>query len=262
MTRAIISIGGQSSWEFLQGLFTNDVPKDINTLSYSAMLSPQGKLLFDFFIFLSSSNTFYIDIENSVKDDFLKRVNIYKLRQNISIQETEMNVLLSKESLGVDLSMRDPRNSNMGFRTYFLDNQHEKFSKNQKLLWDKDEYELTRVKNCIPRFGVELISNETYILEANFINLSGVSFTKGCFIGQEVTARMKHKTVLQKGLKVVQILDASKMKSSQVGDIIFSGDKKVGHLLSMAQNYAIAYLRLNRITKELKCNGVSLTLLG
>ena len=107
-----------------------------------------------------------------------------------------------------------------------------------------------------------MIGNETYILEANFINLSGVSFTKGCFIGQEVTARMRHKTVLQKGLKVVQILDASKMKSSQVGDIIFSGDKKVGHLLSMAQNYAIAYLRLNRITKELKCNGVSLTLLG
>ena len=95
--------------------------------------------------------------------------------------------------------------------------------------------------HLIPESGIELIPEETYILEAGFERLNGVDFRKGCYVGQEVTARMKHKTELRKGLARVAVNGPA-----ETGTQITSGEKEVGLLLTRSGDQAIAYLRFDR----------------
>ena len=259
--RSVISVSGKDSFKFLQGLITSDLPSDLYELSYGALLTAQGKFLFDFLIFSSEKDKFYIDIDDSAKEEFLFRLFAYKLRLKIEIAETNMSVLLSTKKLEAPMSMCDPRNAELGFRTYFDDQLFINKNNYEDLLWGKEAYESVRIKNCVPEFGKELISNETYILEANFVNLSGVSFTKGCFVGQEVTARMRHKTKLRKGLKVIRSINSSSLNVLKYGSPIFSGPREVGKLLSCSDDFAIAYLRFDRIEEPLKCDSLRIEIL-
>lgn len=261
MDRVTVSVSGEGSWDFLQGLITIDLTKDLFELSYGALLSPQGKFLFDFFIFSPKTNEFIIDIDAEAKEDFLFRLSIYKLRLKLDIKEIKTDLMISKVELADWWSMPDPRNSNLGFRNYSIKIGADQNTVSSELLWEKDDYEHVRIKNCIPQFSKELITNETYILEANFVELSGVSFTKGCFVGQEVTARMRHKTELRKGIKVVTISSVTTQSSLKFGAPIFSGGKKVGHLLSRSKNFAMAYLRFDKMKEQLKCDGLFVEIL-
>ena len=102
---------------------------------------------------------------------------------------------------------------------------------------------------------MELIANDTFILEAGFDALHGVDFRKGCYVGQEVTARMKHKTDLRKGLVRVRIQGAA-----TVGTEILAGDKPAGTLFTQSGDHAIAYLRFDRATGPMTANGAIVTL--
>ena len=104
------------------------------------------------------------------------------------------------------------------------------------------DWDAIRVAHCIPETGIELIANDTYLLEAGFERLHGVDFRKGCYVGQEVTARMKHKTELKKGLVTVAIHGAA-----PVGTPIVSGDKDAGTLFTQSDGRAIAWLRFDRM---------------
>ena len=95
-SRSIISVSGEGVWEFLQGLITNDLTKELNKLSYAALLSPQGKFLFDFFIFTPVDNVFLIDVDSSITADFLTRLSMYKLRMKLDIVETDFFMVISK----------------------------------------------------------------------------------------------------------------------------------------------------------------------
>ena len=118
---------------------------------------------------------------------------------------------------------------------------------------DQTDWDALHIAHLIPRTGVEL-TPDTYILEANFEALHGVDFKKGCFVGQEIVARMKHKTQLKKGLQRVTI-DGS----AQTGDIITSNDRPAGTLHSVHGNLGIAYLRFDR-TQDMKTQKASLHL--
>ncbi|MFQ5438531.1 MAG: folate-binding protein, partial [Paracoccaceae bacterium] len=98
-----------------------------------------------------------------------------------------------------------------------------------------------------PQTGIELISNESYILEMGFERLNGVSFHKGCYVGQEVTARMKHKTTLRKGLARVALSG-----SARTGDAILRGDAVVGTLHTISGRSALAYLRFDKAGEGMK----------
>ncbi len=260
-SRSVVSVSGEGAWGFLQGLITNDLTKDLNKLSYAALLSPQGKFLFDFFIFAPVENVFLIDLDASIKADFLTRLTMYKLRMKLDIIETDFFVVLSKNKFDKKHSFPDPRNEKLGFRNYSLGEKFSECEENKKLGWCKNEYEMIRIKNCIPDFGKELISNETYILEAGFERIAGVSFTKGCFIGQEVTARMKHKTKLRKGLVTVCFDKEKFTKKLEYGASIFSDGKEIGQVLSFFENYAIAYVKFDKIKDNIVCNGGILKIL-
>ena len=117
-SRSIISVSGEGAWGFLQGLITNDLTKELNKLSYAALLSPQGKFLYDFFIFAPVDNFFLVDVDSSITADFLTRLSMYKLRMKLDIAETDFFVVMSKNYFDNEHSFPDPRNKKLGFRNY------------------------------------------------------------------------------------------------------------------------------------------------
>ena len=184
------------------------------------------------------------DIEKSLSENFLSRLLMYKLRADVSISVTDVPVSIGQGEIPED-AFEDPRHSSLGWRLYGVKGQAPVTDWNQLY-----------VDACIPRSGVELLPNETYILEAGFEKLSGVNFKKGCFVGQEVTARMKHKIRLKKGFLTINILG-----SAPIGTEIFSNEKICGTLFSQGGGRAIAYLRYDRMSKSMKAGDAILNLL-
>ncbi|MCA0045128.1 CAF17-like 4Fe-4S cluster assembly/insertion protein YgfZ [Celeribacter litoreus] len=225
--RKVIEIAGEDRVHFLQGLITNDVKRLENGAVYAALLTPQGKFLVDFFL-IPEGDVILLDAPASEAEMLLKRLSMYKLRSKVTLTPTERSV-----SRGVgpvpEGAFADPRAPEMGWRAY--DGRPS----------EEADWDAIRVEHCIPEFGAEL-TPDTFILEAGFDRLHGVDFKKGCYVGQEVTARMKHKTELRKGLKTVAI-DGS----APVGtEIVTESGKTAGTLFTQSGDKAIAYLRFDR----------------
>ena len=236
--RSIIGIGGKENKDFLNGLITNHLPENDKELVYSALLTPQGKYLFDFFLFQGDGN-FFLDIHSNYAKEITLRLSMYKLRSKVDLFETKLHA-----SRGIkdppESCFEDPRGSFLGWRKYAYEKQND-----EKVNWNA-----LRVKHCVPETGIELTQEKTFILEAGFERLNGVSFKKGCFVGQEVISRMKRKTNLRKGLtRVIQD------KQVEIGTKIFNQNKPVGTLFSQHENLGIAHLNFDRANGELDASG-------
>lgn len=240
MSRSIFRLSGEDTRDFLQGLVTNDVTRLDEGLVYAALLTPQGKYLADFFLVPDGTDVL-LDVDASLAAMLLPRLTMYKLRAKVTIEATELQV---KRGTGAqpDGAFADPRHSALGWRLYGTESGD-----------DGSDWEAIRVAHCIPQTGVEL-GPDTFILEAGFEALNGVDFRKGCYVGQEVTARMKHKTELRKGLARVAIAG-----DAATGDKILSGEKEAGVLHSRAGNEAIAYLRYDRAKGEMTAGAAKIT---
>ena len=249
--RTLIEVSGSDAFKFLQNLITNDLNDFHPNLMYSALLTPQGKYLFDFFIIKKSNTIFFIDISSQAKEEFLSRLKMYKLRSDVNVEEVQGHV-------GVGFSNKpsgaffDPRCKQLGWRQYFF----ESTAPTNIPILGRKYYDKLRVDHCIPETGIELIKDKTFILEVGFDRLSGVSFTKGCYVGQEVTARMKHKTELQKGLGKVKVLG----KIGESTNKILSQGKVVGTLFTRVEDYAIAYLKFKYEDSLLKVGNAQVVL--
>jgi folate-binding protein YgfZ len=232
VARAIIRIGGADNIDFLQSLITNDVLKTENGLVYSALLGPQGKFLYDFFLFCQGDELF-LDVATSVADELCGRLSLYKLRKDVKIETTD---LCMTRGLGAppEGAFADPRHPDLGWR--FYGRQIEPPSVN----WTE-----IRVNLCVPEAISEILA-DSYILEMGFERLNGVDFRKGCYIGQEIIARMKHKTKLRKGLAIVKL-----SKPVPLHTPIMSKGKDIGFVCSQSGNSAIAYLRYDRTSDNM-----------
>jgi folate-binding protein YgfZ len=227
MTRKIIRIHGADAQHFLQGLVTNDVSGLSDGPVYAGLLTPQGKYMADFFL-IPDGDDVLLDIDAALAATILPRLNMYKLRADVSLDETDLKVARGTGQ-APDGAVTDPRHDAMGWRLY-----------GQTDAQDGTDWDAIRVAHCIPETGIEL-TPDTFILEAGFERLNGVDFRKGCYVGQEVTARMKHKTELRKGLTLVDI-----QGSAPVGTKIMAGEKEAGTLFTQSGGRAIAYLRFDR----------------
>lgn len=233
MTRTLWTLTGKDALSFLQGLVSNDLrPLEASPgIVWAALLTPQGKYLADFFVVRRPEGDLLLDIATPLAADTLRRLTMYRLRADARIAASGLHL-----SRGLDTpppgAMPDPRHTALGWRLYSDAPQAE-----TAIDWDA-----IRVRHLIPESGIELVPDETYILEAGFERLHGVDFRKGCYVGQEVTARMKHKTELRKGLTGVRI-DGT----APVGTEITTQDgKPVGTLFTQSHGAAIAHLRLDR----------------
>ena len=242
--RKVFQITGADRADFLQGLVSNDITRLSAGLLYAALLSPQGKYLADFFL-LARGEAVLLDVKDTLAEALLRRLNLYKLRAKVAIAPSPLFV---QRGLGPvpHGAHADPRDPSLGWRLY-----SETPGTAPTINWDA-----LRVAACIPETGIELIPDDTYILEAGFERLHGVDFRKGCYVGQEVTARMKHKTDLRKGLAVVTVTGAA-----PVGSEITADGKPAGTLYTQSGGRGIAYLRFDRATATLTAGGASLALL-
>lgn len=230
--RVVWKLTGADRARFLQGLVSNDVlPLEKGPgIVWAALLTPQGKYLADFFIVRPmDADHLLIDISAALAPSTLQRLTMYRLRADVQITPADLAVT---RGLGPcpKGGFPDPRHVALGWRAYGLPGGPPTVD------WDA-----IRVLHCIPESGIELRPDDTYILEAGFERLHGVDFRKGCYVGQEVTARMKHKTELRKGFVTLSIEG-----DAPVGTPILRDGKEIGTLFTRSGEQAIGYLRFDR----------------
>ncbi len=236
--RTVLRIAGADRIEFLEGLVSNTVKHLDKAPVYAAMLSPQGKYLFDF-ILSADGDSVLLDVKTDRAQPLAMRLNMYKLRADVTISDSGLKVV---QGVGAapEGAFADPRDPNLGWRLYTGDVPAlEPMS--------VAEWDALRVENTVPETGIELLPDETYILEAGFERLNGVDFRKGCYVGQEVTARMKHKTELKKGLVQVAIEG-----TAEAGTPITTDGKPAGTLYTVVNGKGLAHLRFERAKGDMQ----------
>lgn len=234
MTRKIIRLTGPDRVAFLQGLVTNDVTR---APCWAAILTPQGKYLADFLV-VPQGDVLLVDVDVALADDLARRLTMYKLRAKVDVELTDLAVARGTGD-APDGAIADPRHPALGWRLYG--------APTDLPADDGTDWDAVRVTHLIPETLVELIPNDSFILENGFERLNGVDFRKGCYVGQEVTARMKHKTELRKGLKGLRIEG-----QAPVGTVITANGKDVGTVFTQSGGRAIAYVRHDRVTDEMQ----------
>ncbi|MEN3950839.1 folate-binding protein [Iodidimonas sp. SYSU 1G8] len=255
--RGVLAIGGSQRRSFLQGLISNDVERIAPSQAiYAALLTPQGKFLFDFFI-AEQGETLLLDVDRERLPDLLKRLTMYKLRSDVSLSDQSADWYVASlldppenfgDTLGTAAALSDgvafidPRSARLGARALLprsialetLGYRTAPF----------ETYEARRVSLGIPDTRRDLEADKTLLLEANFDQLNGVSFNKGCYVGQELTARTKYRGNVRRKLYPV-VLDGVAAPGTEV----MLGDREAGALRSVAGDRAIALLRIEDVDK-------------
>jgi len=245
--RAILYINGSDSKNFLQSLISNDINKVTEESScFASLLSPQGKFLFEFIVVKHKSG-YFIDCEKSQSKEIFKKLNLYKIKSKIEIldlsnefvvasfgYEKYLSIEGSRDTLGYTFKYRedpiilDPRNKNLGARLII---NLEKLYLSLKKLNLKDDklekYHILSHKLGIVSKNLNKLQNKIFGLECNYEELNGIDFKKGCYVGQENTARIKLKNKLTKRLLPLEIVDGK----ISVDEKIYNNDSEIGKIL-------------------------------
>jgi tRNA-modifying protein YgfZ len=227
--RARVAVTGADAVAFLDNLVTTDVEKvPVGEARFAALLSPQGKIQFEFFA-LRTETGFLLDTPASGSGDLIKRLTLYRLRSKVAIAEIGRGVVVSPTRVAGGYA--DPRDARLGFRDP---------GESLKVA-DTTSYHAHRISLGVPEGGRDYPLGDTFPHEANYDQLAGVSFTKGCFVGQEVVARMQNKTVVRK--RVVKISGSVPLTE---GAAVQVGDAEIGRIGSVDGMRGLALLRLDR----------------
>jgi hypothetical protein len=250
--RAVLEVKGAEARGFLQGLITNDMARlDAAPVLYAAILTPQGKYLFDFFV-VARDGDFLIDVKADRAPLLAQRLAMYRLRAKVEIAPTGLAVVLGTGD-PPDGAWPDPRDARIGWRAIVADPWA--FLAGMGGL-DPAELLARRIALAVPESGVELAPDDAYILEMGFERLNGVDFRKGCYVGQEVTARMKHKTELKKGLARVTV----EGPAPAAGTEVTADGRAAGTLYSVAGGEGLAYLRFDRADRDMRAGEATVRL--
>lgn len=235
-SRAVLRIVGDDAQSFLQGLVTQDLAR-VGPL-FSALLTPQGKILFDF-ILVPEPDGFLVDCAAAAAPALQKRLAMYKLRAKVTIAE-EAGLAVALDAGGPS----DPRHQGLPRRAVVP--RHEAPS-------GDEVYDALRLSLGVPEFGKDFVGEEVFLLDVNYDDLRAVSYGKGCFVGQEVTSRMKRKGEIRKRTLIARFDGAPPAK----GAAVTAGDQAVGEIMSGAEGVALALVRVDRL-KEAQDDGRAL----
>ncbi len=260
--RSVIKFTGKDVEFFLNNILTLDITDiSFDEVNPSALLSPQGKIIFDLLVFRlekqSKENpTVFLECSNSQKNELIKKLQLYKLRQEVQIEETDLivsvtNQLNEKINLKKDKRFKDSTiHRAYYFKEEFNRKDHINFSD------DLDWYYLKKFLNCVPEGEEEIPSNKFFPFEITMLLKEGVSFNKGCFIGQEVIARVKYKGNAKKKyfpFKIsestsIALIQNSKIKNennTEIGDVIYQ--KRINKEI-----YGFALIKTKFISSKIK----------
>tara|TARA_B100000965_G_scaffold162244_1_gene135156 strand:- start:40 stop:927 length:888 start_codon:yes stop_codon:yes gene_type:complete len=245
--RAIFYINGLDAKDFLQNLISNDINKVTeNSSCFASLLTPQGKFLFEFII-VKHKMGYFLDCEKSQSEEIFKQLNSYKIRSKVEIlnlsnefviasfsYEKYSSIKNSKDILGYTFKYRedpiilDPRNKNLGARLIInLEKLYLSLKKlelkNQKI----DNYYAQSHKLGIVPKNLNKLQNKLFGIECNYEELNGIDFKKGCYVGQENTARIKLKNKLSKRLLPIEMIDGNLSE----GEKIYNNNVEIGKVL-------------------------------
>ena len=269
--RAILYINGEDAKEFLQNLISNDINKvsDVNSC-FSSLLTPQGKFLYEFIIVKHKSG-YLLDCEKPQAEELFKQLSLYKLRSKVEILNLSNEFVVAafshekfltfdgaKDQPGCTIKYRedpiflDPRNKDLGAR--LIINLEKLYLSLKKLdLHDanlKEYYSLSHSLGIVPK-DLNKLKDKLFGIECNFEELNGIDFKKGCYVGQENTARIKHKDKLNK-----RIFPLTVVEGSLDTEIISIENKEIGKVL-IKNNNSFALIKFKEkefdFNKKLDC---------
>ena len=278
--RGVVFISGEDVKDFLQNIVTNDINKvNNNHSSFSSLLSPQGKYLFDFII-VKHKQGYFLDCEANQIDELINKLNIYKLNSKVEIlnlsNEFQVAVISNEKFLTLDNAKNDagftttyrddsffvdPRNKKLGARLIInLEKLYMSIKKLELKLEDPKKYYAFSHKLGIAQIRTKDLQEKVFGLECNFEEFNGIDFKKGCYVGQENTARMKLKNKIRK--RLIPIEAKEDMKS---GSEISFENENIGKVL-IGGEYPFALIKFgehekNYIGKDLICDGFNIKLI-
>ena len=256
--RAILYINGEDAKEFLQNLISNDINKvnDVNSC-FSSLLTPQGKFLYEFIIIKHKSG-YFLDCEKPQAEELFKQLSLYKLRSKVEILNLSNEFVVAafshekfltfdeaKDQPGYTIKYRedpiflDPRNKDLGTR--LIINLEKLYLSLKKLdLHDanlKEYYSLSHSLGIVPK-DLNKLKDKLFGIECNFEELNGIDFKKGCYVGQENTARIKLKNKLSKRLFPINVINGK----IHAGESIYNNEIEIGKVL-IDSDYPFALIK-------------------
>lgn len=258
--RAVLRIGGRDASAFLQGLVTCDVHKAAEGLArLGVLLSPQGKFLLDFFL-LKQGEDFLMDTEAVRAEELLRKLTLYRLRAAVELALLPAWGVAA--ALGEErppqrqdtLCVPDPRHPAMGWRIYGAQAALPASEGEEGAM---EAYETRRISLGLPDGSRDAEIDRTLPLENGYDRLGGVDFTKGCYVGQEVTARSKHRGQLRKFLHIVTA--AHPLAAS--GTAVLAGDTEIGTLRSVCGAQGLATVHADRLAQA-RQQGIGVSIAG
>jgi folate-binding protein YgfZ len=256
--RGVVRVAGEDAEKLLQGVITNDMDLlATQPAIHAALLTPQGKILFEFFVAKAGKDTFLLETGRGEAPGLAKRLAMYKLRAKATIEDVSAayRVLAlwgaSPQTAG-SVSFPDPRLPALGLRILaepgFADDVA---SASNGMEATAEEYHAHRVALGVPEAGKDYALGDAFPHEADMDQLGGASFSKGCFVGQEVVSRMQHRAQVRKRVVPVEAAGSGDLRT---GAEITIGTAVIGKLGSVAGRRALAMLRLDRAA-EAKAKG-------
>lgn len=237
LDRILLRISGPDSIKFLQNLTTNDLLQN-NKWVYSYFLSPQGRYLFDFFSYYYDG-IFLLDIDKSQQELFLAKLKLYKMRSKVEIELLEdKQVVYSYDTIDSKITGRDPRYYKLGLRS-IIDSSSPVLEHSEKELYLSDKYSYT-----IPDGVTDLEFDKSFPQEFGAEQLNALSYSKGCYVGQEVISRTKYQGVIRKRVCKITSSDNSALQLSKNDLILSPSADKIGKICSCYNGTAIALIRL------------------
>ena len=261
--RGVVRLDGSDAEKLLQGLMTNDIEIGTPHRSvFAALLSPQGKVLFDFFI-ARHGGSFLIETAADKTADLVKRLQMYRLRARVDIEDASDKFVVQvdwdyappPEHADEMSQMFDPRLPELGLRTLWGPGVASRLTEEaaREANATPADYHAHRIALGVPEGGKDYAFGDTFPHEANMDLLNGVSFSKGCFVGQEVVSRMQHRGTARKRIVIVEA-DSPLQTDSE----IVAGPATIGTIGSVSGHRGLALVRLDR-AEEMQRKGEQIT---
>lgn len=247
--RGVLRVAGPDARKLLQGLLTNDLDRLDGAPLFAGLLSPQGKILFDFLLIAAPDGGVLLDCPRALATELARKLTFYKLRAAAEIADVSSSYVVAAGWNGATLpglAYPDPRNPDLGLRCFA--------SAPPPADADDSQYHAWRIAHGVPEGGRDYQYGDTFPHEALYDRLAGVSFDKGCYVGQEIVSRMQHRGTARKRILPVHATTAL----PPAGTPVLAGDVAIGAMGSSAATDGLAMLRVDRVL-EMREKSIPLT---
>jgi tRNA-modifying protein YgfZ len=255
--RSVVKVVGDDARNFLHGLVSTDILRlTPGAARFAALLTPQGKIIADFIIVEAPAQNgggFFLDVPRSLAQPLTSRLNIYRLRSQVMIEDLSetlgvLAVWNGDPATTLGLAYADPRLPDLGLRVMLPPHRAAEVAAAMgAALADARDYEAHRIALGIPQGGVDFAYGDAFPHESDMDQLGGIDFAKGCYVGQEVVSRMEHRGIAR--TRSVAVFYEG--QAPEPGTVITAGERQVGTMGSAAGGRGLALLRLDRVAEAL-----------